>query len=80
MRSTIQVPSERLSRLRHIPSGMPSDAMTQVSTPQCPNCSRDMVLSHKFYAEPDGPRLWHFHCIACKIGLTEAEKKSESVS
>jgi hypothetical protein len=76
MTSTLRaVPSKRLSGLKHVPTGMPSDAMAQVATPQCPSCSCDMVLSHKFYAQPGGPRLWHFHCTVCKVGLTEAEKQ-----
>ncbi len=68
------VPSERSCAARHNLNGM-LDAMVQV--PQCPNCSREMVLSHKFYAQPSGPQMWHFPCTACKVGLTVAENKDD---
>jgi hypothetical protein len=45
-----------------------------VQPPSCPNCSRRMVLSHKFYAQRGGPQMWHFHCITCKVGYTVAEE------
>jgi hypothetical protein len=64
-----QVPLDRLRARADVP-----DHMMQIPpTPQCPNCSRQMVLSHKFYAEPGGPRMRHFHCVTCKVGLTQAE-------
>jgi hypothetical protein len=78
MSPTLQlVPSERSRGLRHIPMEARPDVMQVPTTPQCPNCSRQMVLSHKFYAEPGGPQMWHFHCRSCKVGVTQAEKKPE---
>jgi hypothetical protein len=68
---TQQVPSERLNVLGPIP------ARKAPLTPSCPNCARPMALSHKFYAHIGGPKLWHFHCTICKVGLTEAEKDQE---
>lgn len=72
MSQSIQhAPSERLNGLGTSPM------MKAPHTPPCPNCARPMVLSHKFYAEVGGPKLWHFHCTVCKVGLTEAEKERE---
>jgi hypothetical protein len=77
----IQVPSERRHRLAHIHTEAPPTLMIQVPpAPQCPNCSREMVLSHKFYAEPGGPQMWHFHCTVCKVGLTQAEQEDPPAS
>jgi hypothetical protein len=44
-----------------------------VPTPRCPNCSGLMVLSHKFHATPEGPRMRHYHCRICKIGVTQVD-------
>jgi hypothetical protein len=55
-----------------------SEAQTNAPpTPLCPGCSESMVLSHKFYAQRGGPRMWHFHCIACKVGFTVAEPEED---
>ena len=32
-----------------------------------------MVLSHKFYATPEWPRMQHYHCRACMIGVTQVD-------
>jgi hypothetical protein len=54
-----------------------SHVTVPVPTPRCPNCVGPMVLSHKFQPEPDGPRMWHFHCKSCKVGLTQANDDDE---
>ena len=69
------VPSERSSALRHNLTEAPV-----MQVPQCPNCFRQMVLSHKFFAEPGGPQLWHFHCTSCKVGVTVAEQEEAKPS
>jgi len=61
----------QLTVLGHTP------VMKVAHAPACPNCARPMVVSHKFQARAGGPRLWHFHCTFCKVGLTEAEKDTD---
>jgi hypothetical protein len=73
-----QVPPERPRVPTHINTEAPAVIMQIPSAPLCPNCSRPMVLSHKFYATPGGPQVWHFHCRVCKIGLSQAEKEQGS--
>jgi hypothetical protein len=73
----MQAPSEGPHSPAQIPMEAPAVMMQVSPTPQCPNCSRHMVLSHKFYVQPGGPRMWHFHCTRCKVGLTEAENGEE---
>src|SRR5436190_16858041 len=64
------VPSERSA---HPIAGKSS--LVPALAPRCPICSGPMVLSHKFYAEPDGPLMRHFHCKCCKVGLTQADEE-----
>jgi hypothetical protein len=78
IRAVYSVPSERLAGHRHNPTGVGLRITVPVPTPRCPNCSGPMALSHKFQPEPDGPRMHHFHCTMCKVGLTVAEKDNDT--
>ena len=55
-----------------LPRGMPR------IPPPCPNCQRPMRLSHAFQTEPGGPRIHHYNCQHCGVGITEAGEDDET--